>query len=510
MNYTILINKFVAETKKNEYFWSMKNFRYILPLTAVITTASMMSCTGIPDNGFEISVSAADCNNLMVKLYREGRDGLEPVDSQKVEMHKARLCGEIHSPELMFIYMESADDYIPIFVEQGLMEVEVNLGKPARSAVSGSESNKIFTDFMQAYSVYDGKASGYNRMAMDASMNNDTLMLQDLESAHDAIMEERVDFQRSFVQRYIDRPIACYILSAHLMYELDRQSLNDLLDSIPESNRDNIYYRKAERHLSMISQPFYADSLEYGRLSQILRDTALNTIQSKVTRAALLLAGKPYVGGTLDNGACEQMVVNLCKFDCVTFQETCLALAKDAMDPEPGFRNFVSHIENMRYRDGRNTGYASRLHYSTDWILDNTRRGNAQDLTPDLGGVRMTGAINFMSTHADKYKALEEEPSLVDSMKIREKYLTANHVTYIPKARIDQHANNIESGSLIFIATAIPGLGYSHVGIAYNDGGRLRMIHASSTEKKVTTTTSTLQEYLMGQSKALGITVLKP
>ncbi len=494
----------------------MKKKTPILKLICATLAVQMMACAGTPGQGFEISVSAPDCNNLMLRLCRDNGDRMAVVDSQKVEMHKARLHGCADTPELMYIYLESADDYLPIFVENGQMSVDINRAKPGKSAISGSESNKIFTDFMQAYSVYDGKAAGYNKTAMNASRNNDTLLLQDLESEQDAIRSERVAFQRSFVQKYTDHPIACYIISSHLMYDLSPLELEALMDSIPPANRANKYYKSAERRLAQLKSPMYADSCEYERISRLMRISCnvsaekTTSAEKMIIQAATLLQGKPYVAGTLDNGADERLISDMYQLDCVTFQETCLALARDAMDPEPGFQNFRRHLENIRYRNGRNTGYASRLHYSTDWILDNTRRGNASDITPSLGGVRMTGAINFMSTHADKYKALVEEPSLVDSMKIREKYLTANHVTYIPKAQIDRHAGEIESGSLIFIATAIPGLGYSHVGIAYNDQGCLRMMHASSVEKKVSTTQGSLQEYLMGQSKALGITVLKP
>lgn len=488
----------------------MKKTRLTLRLVSATLAASMMACAGTPRQGFEISVSAPECNNLTLKLYRDCGNALQLVDSQKVEMHKARLHGSAECPELMYIFLESADDYLPIFVENGRMDVDLNLSKPGKSAVSGSESNKIFTDFLQAYSVYDGKAAGYNKTTMDASLNNDTLLLQDLESALDAVRRERVDFQRSFVQKYINHPIACYILSRHLMYELQEHELAALMDSIPEQNRGNEYYRTAQRRLAEMRLPMYADSCEYERISRKLRRGACLSAEGRILKAATLLMGKPYVAGTLDNGAREQLITSLNNMDCVIFQETCLALAMDAADPEPGFGNFRRRIESIRYRGGRNTGYASRLHYSTDWILDNTARGNATDITPGLGGVRMTGEINFMSTHADKYKALVEDPALADSMAVREKYLTANHVTYLPKARIDSHAAEIPSGSLIFIATSVPGLGYSHVGIACNEDGRLRMIHASSTEKKVTITQGTLQEYLMGQSKALGITVLKP
>lgn len=252
------------------------------------------------------------------------------------------------------------------------------------------------------------------------------------------------------------------------------------------------------------------DSLEYVRISRALDKAGCSTLGDYVVAAAEQLMGRPYVGGTLDNGANEVLTVSLQRFDCVIFQETCLALAKDAVSGRPGYGNFRRMVESLRYRDGKLNGYQSRLHYSTDWILDNTRRGNAEDVTPRLGGVRMTGQINYMSTHSDKYKALSGNRALTDSIAARERFLSAHHVCYIPKDRVAQVADKIENGSLIFMTSQNKALGYGHVGIAVRDNGVLRMIHASSVAKKIVRTPGSLSEYLLGVPKITGITVLVP
>ncbi|MCQ2250684.1 MAG: DUF1460 domain-containing protein [Bacteroidales bacterium] len=485
----------------------MKNKILIL---LMLIPAWIQACGGAHSDGFDIAVSAPECNNLMIKLYRETGSGLKAVDSMKVEMGKARLKGSVDRAELMYIFAESADDYLPIFVENSRISVDLNLGKPAKSVISGSESNKIFTDFLQSYSVYNNKLAESNRIAHNAAINNDSLMLADLDSAHKSINNEITSFQRAFVHKYINHPIACYILGAHLMYALDAKELEHIMDSIPEGNRNGLYYRMAEdrlrRNRALRDNP---DMAEYERIHDELKHQP-RQMNALIHKAATLLMGKPYVAGTLDKGAQESLVTSLSEFDCVTFQETCLALARDAMSANPGYESFRREVERVRYRDGKINGWASRLHYSTDWIMRNTERGTAADITPKEAGIRRQEPINFMSTHPQSYRAICEDPSLADSIRMREELISQHQPLYIPKALIDRHAAQIPTGSLVFITTSVPGLDYMHVGIALNEGGTLRLMHASSTLKRVTTTEESLQEFLMKVGRATGITVLRP
>ena len=49
---------------------------------------------------------------------------------------------------------------------------------------------------------------------------------------------------------------------------------------------------------------------------------------------------------------------------------------------------FGREIERMRYRGGKRRGYASRLHYFSEWISDGARRGLVRDLGKELAAPR--------------------------------------------------------------------------------------------------------------------------
>ena len=60
----------------------------------------------------------------------------------------------------------------------------------------------------------------------------------------------------------------------------------------------------------------------------------------------------------------------------MTLVESCLAVARVAHDRSaPTWERFGTAIERMRYRGGDRGGYASRLHYFSEWIRDGESRG---------------------------------------------------------------------------------------------------------------------------------------
>ncbi len=219
---------------------------------AALIMSALWAC-GSKQSGFNISISSPECNNITVRLYRENDDRLELMDSAKFEMTKAHLSGNVSQPELMFIFVDNASDYLPIFIENGHIDIELNYQKLYKSVIPGSESERIFTDFIQSYSVYNDKMMGNSKMAQYANDNNDTIMIKSFENSQNSIKQEVIEFQRRFVQKYISHPIACYIISSQLMYSLEPDELEGLLDSIPDSNRNINFYMRAASHLQQIN-----------------------------------------------------------------------------------------------------------------------------------------------------------------------------------------------------------------------------------------------------------------
>lgn len=197
------------------------------------------------------------------------------------------------------------------------------------------------------------------------------------------------------------------------------------------------------------------------------------------------LLGTPYVGGTLEGSGPEVCRVTFTGLDCVTFFESILNLSRIVKAGSNRLDEFVSAVTYTRYRSGVLGGYTSRLHYTTEWILDNIRKGVISDVTPELGGVRSFMKVDFMSTHPQFYPALKNDTASITRIAEIEKYLQKQPMSVIPREGIRAIESQLRDGDIIAIATSKKGLDYAHTGVVIREGRRARLMHASSTKRQV-------------------------
>ena len=240
-------------------------------------------------------------------------------------------------------------------------------------------------------------------------------------------------------------------------------------------------------------------------------------IGKRVVGYGKLLLGNPYVDKTLEvNPNSESLVCNLTGFDCVTFFENAWAFARTVKAyPTPVDKDFTTELRTLRYRDGKLDGYASRLHYTTDYFYNNAKRGNLEEMTYSIAGVYAIiedKPIDFMSNHPASYKQIENNQTEWKRIEFYEREM-ANRggFYYIKKENVAKIEKGIQDGDLIGITTSIPGIDCSHTGIAVRgDDGRIHLMHASLTKKKVIISDEPLADYLAGNSKQTGIIVYRP
>ncbi len=253
-----------------------------------------------------------------------------------------------------------------------------------------------------------------------------------------------------------------------------------------------------------------------------LRSEGLAPPTAPLGRAAIrvgeLAAGTPYEPFTLEaylraggSAAAEPLTLSLTRFDCVTLVESCLAVARTAVTPgEPSWDRFAAAMERMRYRGGRRAGYASRLHYFSEWIADGAARGLVRDVGGELGGVEDGRPLRFMSAHRTSYPGLADD-AVFEAVRDIERRLDARPRLLVPTPRIPEVADRIETGDVVAFATAIEGLDVSHAAFAYRDGrGVLRVLHAPLSGGVVEVTAATLPEYVGRIRQATGILVARP
>ena len=228
-----------------------------------------------------------------------------------------------------------------------------------------------------------------------------------------------------------------------------------------------------------------------------------------LVRIGQSFTGTPYVAHTLETGTDEALVVNLREFDCTTFDETCLALALTVKAGKTDFGSYKQQLEKVRYRHGVRDGYLSRLHYFSDWLYSNTLQGLLSPLDSSFQRP-FRKPVNFMSTHPGSYWMLKSNPGLVALIAGQEKTISSRNMYFLPKEKLQANEQQLHNGDIVGLTSGIPGLDIAHVGLVIRMNGRVHLLHASSTLKKVVVSDEPLADYLAGKKSFTGIMIARP
>jgi hypothetical protein len=208
----------------------------------------------------------------------------------------------------------------------------------------------------------------------------------------------------------------------------------------------------------------------------------------------------------------EELRVELSRFECVTFIESSLAVARCGFRGEPGASCFEREVTASRYRGGVLSDYASRLHYFDDWIDDNEARKRLENLTPELGGEPLTRSYFHISSRVLPRSNVSKDALAVLT---REVAATESRLSRVPhlvlsRERAPRVLDQLEDGDLVAFVRERSGLLIHHAGFIYRVRGKPRLLHASSYHQRVVLTSDDVASYLLRRPERLGIVVARP
>lgn len=236
-----------------------------------------------------------------------------------------------------------------------------------------------------------------------------------------------------------------------------------------------------------------------------------------VARMGETFVGTPYRPGALEGPPPERLVINLRELDCVTFVEHVLVLVRFSReegvaalaDSATGRRRYEAHLRALRYRDGVLDGYASRLHYFSEWLQQAERDGWLVPV-PLPGAREEREPPDFMTRHAALYPALADAAVAAAIVDVERRLASGPGRQVLPKEAVAGVATLIRDGDVIAIAAATPGLDVVHTGFALWRGGALHLMHAPLVGKSVEVSELPLADRLQGLPSQRGITVARP
>ena len=257
----------------------------------------------------------------------------------------------------------------------------------------------------------------------------------------------------------------------------------------------------------------------YERVYEVVSPERDLPMPELVTLIAQQFLETEYVASTLEQTP-EQLRVFLDKTDCILFVELCSSFAltvkglkivqagngkryslrskPSVVTEESSYELLCENIRNMRYRLGVVDGYASRIHYTSEWILQNQTNGILREFSRELGE-EYKQDFYFMSAHPQRYFQLAEDSTQLARIREVERHLAAQKPYYfISQEQLLKPGvmDEIRSGDIVcFMSKQGNGIDIAHVAIAFDVEGEMHFIHASYGAKKVKVEERTLAEY---------------
>ena len=219
------------------------------------------------------------------------------------------------------------------------------------------------------------------------------------------------------------------------------------------------------------------------RVQQLLAEAKYDRSTSiRIDVLSRSFLGHPYKPNPLIGSAdtAELFTASLDGFDCVTYIETVLALARAS-----NVDDFTEWLRKIRYERGR-IQWEQRNHYMTHWIRNNVREGIIRPVS--------MRAVPMLS----RERVLNVVPG-IDPQRTR--------VKCVPKAAVPRLERHLQSGDLIFFASTRKNLDMFHAGIIVRDGKKVFMRHASRSQGMVVE--QELSEFLKANRMA-GVVVTRP
>ncbi len=192
--------------------------------------------------------------------------------------------------------------------------------------------------------------------------------------------------------------------------------------------------------------------------------------------------GRSYQPNPLNGSAttAEVFTASLNGFDCVTYIETVLALARAR-----SVDDFAERLRKIRYERGR-IQWKRRNHYMTLWIRNNLRAGLLSPISipavPTITLERVLNVVPGLAPQRTRFKC-------------------------VPKRAVPRLERYLQTGDLIFFASTRKHLDVFHAGIIVRHGERVLMRHASRSQGGVVE--QELSEFLKA-NRMTGVIVVRP
>jgi len=203
----------------------------------IIIIFFILSCSKPNKYSLTGNVNLNDDDKVFLVQMKDNRPVL--IDSTSVVSGEFKFSDSINFPDMHYLFFEKITGNIPFVLEPGNIKIDVYKDSLRRSKISGTKSNKDWTDYLRETQPYTSELNNLQIEINQSIKLGDSLLIYDLEEQFIDMRSKLVDYEFLFMNNRKESYISALILQ-RMIFErsIDYDKADSILNSF-DKNLEN-------------------------------------------------------------------------------------------------------------------------------------------------------------------------------------------------------------------------------------------------------------------------------
>lgn len=229
-----------------------KQLFFLLALTLVLSACNQK------ENNFNVNVSLKNGNDQTVYLQKFVDNAPVIIDSAVIANELAVLTAPVDDPQILYaLKMKGKRGSMPFFADNKDVSFVGDINNPQEVEIIASETQAALNAYNEQVNQFDEQIRDLYAAMNEAFANNDSIMMDSLNTVGTALMEQQDSFRDEYIKAHPESFVAHYILDQNKQdYPLD-----DLKEMVAAFTAESIYKADLNDYIAKqerldVGQPF--------------------------------------------------------------------------------------------------------------------------------------------------------------------------------------------------------------------------------------------------------------
>jgi len=223
----------------------MRNLLIIITLVV----AGLTSCG--PKNQFKISGTITGIDSGLVYLQKREAGEWKIIDSTMLASGKFNFKGTIDSPELWYVSVKDAKVYVPLFVENSAITVDILADSIDGSTIKGSLTQDVYQNYLNQMEPINDEMNAIYQDYKNAREAEDETAMAKADSMYNLAEAKQKDLVLAFAKENNKSVVAPYLVFRNA-YMYDLSDLEESAQAMDTSLNSSTYMQELNKMIGIL------------------------------------------------------------------------------------------------------------------------------------------------------------------------------------------------------------------------------------------------------------------